>query len=186
VEVDVEVVDAALEYNLLLGCNWTYAMTAVVFSIFCTLCFPHNVKNVMIDLLSFAYAIPNASVGSWIHVIDNSQLTTENIGVRMYSSIMGTFDFVAPIHHIYAMSSRYALLMRSIPFHTLYFNDPWTLPSLIASCEGQSHNGMDVPLLVAEIAYRLVLDSFVNPDLVSLQTDEDDLILKPMWATSSS
>jgi hypothetical protein len=29
VEVDVKVVDAPLDYNLLLGCNWTYAMTAV-------------------------------------------------------------------------------------------------------------------------------------------------------------
>jgi hypothetical protein len=34
VEVDVEVVDAPLDYNLLLGHNWTYAMTAVVSSVF--------------------------------------------------------------------------------------------------------------------------------------------------------
>jgi hypothetical protein len=49
VEVDVEVVDVPLDYNLLLGCNWTYAMTAVVSSIFCTLCFPHDGKIVTID-----------------------------------------------------------------------------------------------------------------------------------------
>jgi hypothetical protein len=36
-KVDVEVVDVPLDYNLLLGCNWTYAMTAVILSIFCTL-----------------------------------------------------------------------------------------------------------------------------------------------------
>jgi hypothetical protein len=30
VEVEVEVVDAPLDYNLLLGCNWTYAMVIVV------------------------------------------------------------------------------------------------------------------------------------------------------------
>jgi hypothetical protein len=34
VEVDVEVVDVPLDYNLLLGCNWTYAMTAIVSSVF--------------------------------------------------------------------------------------------------------------------------------------------------------
>jgi hypothetical protein len=39
VEVDVEVVDAPLDYNLLLGRNWTYAMTAIVSSVFRTLCF---------------------------------------------------------------------------------------------------------------------------------------------------
>jgi hypothetical protein len=40
VEVDVEVVDVPLDYNLLLGCNWTYAMTEIISSIFRTLCFP--------------------------------------------------------------------------------------------------------------------------------------------------
>jgi hypothetical protein len=41
VEMEVEVVDAPLDYNLLLGRNWTYAMVVVVSSIFCMLCFPH-------------------------------------------------------------------------------------------------------------------------------------------------
>ena len=49
VEVKVEVVDAPLDYNLLLGCNWTYAMTVIVSSIFRTLYFPHDGKIVMID-----------------------------------------------------------------------------------------------------------------------------------------
>jgi hypothetical protein len=40
VEVDVEVVDAPLDCNLLLGCNWTYAMIAIISSVFHTLCFP--------------------------------------------------------------------------------------------------------------------------------------------------
>jgi hypothetical protein len=100
----------------------------------------------MIDQLSFAYAIPNASVGPSIPVVDNSQLTTENIGVRMYSSLMGTFDFMAPIHHVFAMSSRLVSSEMSGPFHTSYFNDPWTLPSLTSSCEGELHAGMAMPL----------------------------------------
>jgi hypothetical protein len=75
-EVDVEVVDVPLGYNLLLGRNWTYAMTTVMLFIFCTLCFPHEGKIVTIDQLSFAHASPNASVGPSISVIDNSQQTT--------------------------------------------------------------------------------------------------------------
>jgi hypothetical protein len=125
------------------------------------------------------HASPNASVGPSIPVIDNSQPTTEDIGVRMYSSLMGTFDFVAPIHHIYAMSSRSASSMRFVPFHTSYFNDPWTLPSPTMSCEGQSHIGMEMPLSVTEIAYQVVLDSTVDPDPVSSQTDEEDPVLSP-------
>jgi hypothetical protein len=106
VEVEVEVVDSPLDYNLLLGCNWTYPMIFIILSIFCTLCFPHDGKIVMIDQLSFTYASPNASVGPAILVIENSQSTTENIIVGIYSYLMGTFDFMAPIHHFYAMSSR--------------------------------------------------------------------------------
>ena len=49
VEVEVEVVDAPLDYNLLLGCNWTYAMVAVVSSVFHVLCFPHQGEIVTID-----------------------------------------------------------------------------------------------------------------------------------------
>jgi hypothetical protein len=76
VEVDVEVVDVPLDYNLLLGHNWTYAMIVIISSVFCTLCFPHEVKIVMIDQLSFVHASPKESVGPSIPVIDNSQPKT--------------------------------------------------------------------------------------------------------------
>jgi hypothetical protein len=77
-----------------------------------------------INQLSFAYSSPNASVGPSILVIDNSQPATKNISIRIYSSLMGTFDFSALIHHIYAMSSKHASTGRSIHFHTSYFIDP--------------------------------------------------------------
>jgi hypothetical protein len=175
-----------MDYNLLLGRNWTYVMTAVISFIFITLCFPREGKIVAIDQLSFLNASPNALVGPSIPMFDNSQQETKDIGVEMYSSLMGTFDFVAPIHHIYAMSSRYASSMRFFPFRTLYFNDPWTLPSPTMYYEGQSHIGMAMPLSAAEIAYQVVLDSSIDPDPISSQTDEEDHVLKPVWATSSS
>jgi hypothetical protein len=49
IEVEVDVVDALLYYNLFLGRNWTYSMIVVVSFIFHTLCFPHEGKIVMID-----------------------------------------------------------------------------------------------------------------------------------------
>jgi hypothetical protein len=186
VEVYVEVVDAPLDYNLLLGRNWTYAMNVFISSVFCTLCFPHDGRIVVIYHLSFAYNSPSASVGPSIPVIDNSQSTTKNIGVRMYSSLMGTFNFMALIHHVYAMSSRPVSLESSIPFRTSYFNDPWNLPSLTASCEGQSHDGMTMPLSAVEIAYQDVFDSSTDPDPITSQMDEEDPVLKLVWATSSS
>jgi hypothetical protein len=72
-EVDVELVDAPLDYNLLLGCNWTYVVIAVVSLVFRTLCFPHEGKIVRIDQLSFTHASPNASIDPLVLVIDNSQ-----------------------------------------------------------------------------------------------------------------
>jgi hypothetical protein len=140
----------------------------------------------MINQLSFSYTSPNSSIGPSIPVIDNSQPTTESIGVRMYSSLMGTFDFIALIHHIYAMSSRSASSKKFIPFYTSYFNDPWTLPSSTASCEVQSHTEMAMPLLATEIAYQVVLDSYVDPIPITLQTNREDHVLEPVWATLSS
>ena len=49
VHLDVEVVDAPLDYNLLLGHIWCYAMTVVVSSIFHLIMFPHKGKFVKID-----------------------------------------------------------------------------------------------------------------------------------------
>ena len=53
VTVDVEVVDAPLDYNLLLGRSWFYAMTTVALSVFLCVQFPHQGKIVTIDQLDF-------------------------------------------------------------------------------------------------------------------------------------
>jgi hypothetical protein len=76
--------------------------------------------------------------------------------------------------------------MRSIPFITSYFSDPWTLPSPSSLIEGQSHASMAIPLLTTEIAYQVILDSSVYPNLITSQTDEEDLIPRHVWATSLS
>ena len=58
--VEVEVVDAPIDYNLLLGRSWTYVMEAVPSSYFKCIKFPHEGKLVTIDQLSF-YNAPNES-----------------------------------------------------------------------------------------------------------------------------
>jgi hypothetical protein len=71
-EVDVEVVDAPIDYNLLLGHNWNFSMTVVMSHVFHTLSYPNEGEILTIDQLSFAHVIPNASVGPSVPVIDNS------------------------------------------------------------------------------------------------------------------
>jgi hypothetical protein len=86
----------------------------------------------------------------------------------MYSSLMGSFDFVAPIHHIHAISSESSSSMRFVPFRTSYFNDPWTLPSPTMSCKGQSHIGMTMPPSAEEIAYQSVINTTADSDAFSV------------------
>jgi hypothetical protein len=68
--IKVEVVDAPIDYNLLLGCSWTYAMQAVVATVFCVLLFPHEGWIVTINQLSFSR--PDPALGaSTVPMVDN-------------------------------------------------------------------------------------------------------------------
>ena len=53
ISIQVEVVDSPLDYNLLLGKNWFYAMTVVASIVFRTVQFPHLGRIVTIDQLDF-------------------------------------------------------------------------------------------------------------------------------------
>ena len=67
VNLDVEVVDAPLDYNLLLGRSWSYTMTIFVSSISHLIMFPHKGKNIKIDQLSY-YSSDPASTDSIQHI----------------------------------------------------------------------------------------------------------------------
>ena len=49
VQVDVEVVDAPIDYNLLLGCSWIHVMMEVVSSVFRVVRFPHQENIITIE-----------------------------------------------------------------------------------------------------------------------------------------
>ena len=53
ISIQVEVVDTMLDYNLLLGINWFYAMTFVTSMVFHTVQFPHIGRIFTIDQLDF-------------------------------------------------------------------------------------------------------------------------------------
>jgi hypothetical protein len=93
--VEVEVVDAPLDYNLLLGRSWTYAMQDVVATVFQVLLFPHEGWIVTIDQLSFSR--PDPALGaSMVPMIDNPQPGVVNVGVGLCPFLMGTFDYPPP------------------------------------------------------------------------------------------
>jgi hypothetical protein len=132
------------------------------------------------------HASPSASVGTSVPLIDNSQQTNEDVGVRMYSSLMGRFDFMEPIHHIHVISSESSSSMKFVPLCTSHFNDPWNLPSPTIPYEGQSHIGMEIPLSTVEVVYQSIFEAIADPDPSSSWNDEVDPILELVWAAQSS
>ena len=60
--IDMMVVDSPLEFNMLLGCDYVYAMNAVVSSLFRVMCFPHNENIVTIDQLASNNYRPNLTL----------------------------------------------------------------------------------------------------------------------------
>ena len=49
VSVEVEVIDASLDYKLLLGRSWIYAMSTISLVVFRVVVFPHEGKLVTVD-----------------------------------------------------------------------------------------------------------------------------------------
>jgi hypothetical protein len=162
--VEVEVVDAPIDYNLLLGRSWTYAMQAVVATIFRVLLFPHEGRIVTIDQLSFSR--PDPALGaSTVPLVDNPQAGVVNIGVGLCPSLMGTFDYPPPQGDVKFISTHHkAEIFHVSSFRTTYFNDPWILPSPSDTMEATGHAGMSSPLSAAEVAYSMVQQTSATPD----------------------
>jgi hypothetical protein len=72
--IDIEVIDAPLDYNILFGRNYMYAMKAVASSVFRTMMFPHNGKIVTIDQLTHYEPNHSANIDNilpLVHVSSN-------------------------------------------------------------------------------------------------------------------
>jgi hypothetical protein len=181
--VEVELVNAPLDYNLLLGRSWTYSMKDVVATVFWVLLFPNEGLIVTIDQLSFSR--PNPSLGaSTVSMIDNLQPSVVNVGVGLCPSLMGTFDYPPPQGDINFISNHHKVeIFQVLSFCTTYFDDPWILPSPLVTMDGTGHPGMSMPLSAAEVAYSLVQQASVNTDPTPAQ--EFDPLLEIIWAQGS-
>jgi len=91
VEMDVEVIDGNLYYNILLGRPWIYAMASVVSTYFRKIAFPFQGGITIINQQTF---LPNSSqVTRSIPMIHGSPHSLQNIGVGLLKdpTMMGTF-----------------------------------------------------------------------------------------------
>jgi hypothetical protein len=98
ITVDVEVVDAPLDYNLLLGISWFYAINFIASSMFRFVQFPHQGKIVTVDQLDFCMTDAYAPTTNNIPFLGDHTITYESIGVGLlkYSSLIGTFTTPLP------------------------------------------------------------------------------------------
>lgn len=114
----MEVVDAPLDYNLLLGRSCSYAMTAVVSSVFRLIKFPHNRKIITVDQLTYFSSDP-ASSNSIQHVSETT-IPYKDVGVGLIkdSGLLGNFYFPPP-----NVSSSIATI-HMILSNTIAFDDP--------------------------------------------------------------
>jgi hypothetical protein len=126
--VDVEVVDAPLDYNLLLGRSWFYSMTFVASSVFRCVQFPHQGKIVTVDQLDFFAADAHAPATNNIPFLGDHKITYESVGVGLLkdSSLMGTFPTPLPptTHHIATVN-----MILTVTYQSLESSDPWIVPS---------------------------------------------------------
>jgi len=100
VSIEVEVVKAPSNYNILLGHSWMYAMTNVVFSVFHLIFFPHDGNIITIDQLSFYRLYLAAALRPNVIFIVNYVKDYESVGMGMYLSLMGTFYIPPTISYI--------------------------------------------------------------------------------------
>lgn len=91
IEIDVEVIDGNLDYNILLGRPWIYAMAAVVSTYFRKIAFPFQGVITIVDQQTF---LPNSSqVTGSIPMIHGRNHSLQNIGIGLLKdpALMGTF-----------------------------------------------------------------------------------------------
>ena len=96
VGIDVEVIDGNLDYNILLGRPWIYAMAAVVSTYFRRIAFPFQGGITIVDQQTF---LPNSSqVTGSIPMIHGRNHLLQNIGVGLLKdpALMGTFALPPP------------------------------------------------------------------------------------------
>jgi hypothetical protein len=165
VNVEVEVFDAPLDYNLLLVRSWIDSTRAVVSTLFCVMHFPHQGKVVTVDQLAFFHS--NAHTDN-IPFIAKPPPRYENIGVGLLkdSSLMGTFPIPPPdVPHPFVT----LINMISTSIHgTPVSYDPWMVPNL----DDHLRYGGEMLLSSVESAYQAIqLATLSTPSLSDLPPD---------------
>jgi hypothetical protein len=127
VQVKVEVFDAPLDYNLLLGRSWIDSMRTVVSTLFHVVRFPHQGKVITVDQLAFFNS--DTHTGN-VPFIAKTPPGYENVSVGLLkdSSLMGTFPIPPPDVPLPSVAS--INMISTLPHELPTSHDPWIVPNL--------------------------------------------------------
>ena len=146
VTLEVEVVNAPLYYNLLLGRSWFYPMRVVTSTVYRSVFFPHQGKIVSIDQLDYCTRNLCFDTVTNVPFVSNSHQVPELVGARLFKEpcLMGVFSppvpntIVTPINMISSIST--------------HMGDPWVFPNL---SEVESY-GDTMLLSLAKSSYSVI------------------------------
>jgi hypothetical protein len=184
VQVKVEVFDAPLDYNLLLGRSWIDSMCAVVSTLFHVVRFPHQGKVITINQLAFFNS--DTHTGNVLFIAKTPPgYENVDVGLLKDSSLMGTF----PIRPLDVPCSSVASInmISTMPHEIPVSHDPWIVPD-----HGDHlHFGNIMPLSLVESAYQAIhsatpstpsLDE-LSPDPFHVIFPTDEMIMSIMEDT---
>jgi hypothetical protein len=99
--IDIEVIDAPLDYNILFGRSYMYAMKVVASSFFQTIMFPHNGNIVTTNQVSHYEPNPSANLDNILPLIhtnhDTYPLIETGPGIFKDPSLLGTYHGAPPL-----------------------------------------------------------------------------------------
>jgi hypothetical protein len=184
VQVEVEVFDAPLDYNLMHGPSWIDSMRAVVLTLFRVVRFPHQGKVVTVDQLAFFNS--DTRTGN-VSFIAKTPLGYENVGLGLLkdSSLMGTFPIPPPdVPHSSVASIN---VISTMPHELPTSHDPWIVPDP----GDHLHFSNAMPLSPVESTYQAIqlatpsthsLDA-LSPDPFRVIFPTDEMIMSIMEDT---
>jgi hypothetical protein len=125
INVEVEVFNAPIDYNLLLGHSWIDAMCSIVSTLFHILRFSHQGKVITVDQLAFFKSDTHTSN---VPFIMKTPPGYENVGVGLLkdSTLMGMFPIPPPdvSPPLVSLINMISTLVRQ----THLSSDPWIIP----------------------------------------------------------
>jgi hypothetical protein len=185
VQVEVEVFDAPLDYNLLLGRSWVDSMHIVVSTLFHVIHFPHQGKVVTVDQLAFFNSNTRTSNVPFIAKTPSGYENVE-VGLLKDSSLMGTFPIPPPpdIPHPSVASIN---MISTVPHELPMSIDPWIVPNP----RDHTHFSDVMPLSPVESAYHAIQSETpftpsideLSPDPFCVIFPTDEMIMSVMDAT---